>query len=163
VEKIPFGEAVGTAAKPTEALCVGITMLVVEPESPMDPLLDSFVVSTICTAFVPESKTSRVARVAEMAMSPGTLNEPAPTGATRGRLSFFASTMTKPGNDDPASTLCEARTRVVRPLGGGPLGLEYPLQERKQVLAVKRTLETRTAFFKREAPNDLKSGDLSAK
>jgi hypothetical protein len=37
------------------------------------------------------------------------------------------------------------------------------LQEIRQMLATKSTPGSRTDFFKREAPNDMKNGDLNAK
>jgi hypothetical protein len=53
---------------------------------------------------------------------------------------------------------------VSSPLGGF-FGLAALLQEIKPMLATKtkRTPGTSTDFFKREAPNDMKNGDLNAK
>ncbi len=137
-------------------------MLVVEPESAMDPLTASVTVFTIRTALVPESKASSVARFEDRTISPAALKEPAPISATRRRVSSKASTIPRPGNADPATTVCEARTRVVKPLGGF-LGLDDPPQERQLMLAMKRILEATTALFKREAPKDVEDDDFNAK
>jgi hypothetical protein len=160
--RIPLSEAVGTAVNPSVALCVGITMLVVAPGSAIDPLMDSVVVFTTSTLLLPESKTITVARFADISMSPGAFKLPAPIPATRGSVSSKASTIVRLPNVDPAVTLCEARTRVSRPLGGS-FALGVVLQEIRQMLATKRTPGSRTDFFKREAPNDMKNGDLNAK
>src|ERR1700689_4192486 len=87
-ERIPATEAVGTAVNASVPLPVGITMLVVAPGSPIDPAVDSVVVFTTATLLVPESKTITVARLAEIAISPGLVKVPAPIPATRGRVSL---------------------------------------------------------------------------
>jgi hypothetical protein len=66
----------------------------------------------------------------------------------------------KPAAAAGLETLCEAKTRVVTPLGGfemcGPA-----LQETKLKLA--SAIGKRADLFKRHAPNCRKTGDLSAK
>jgi hypothetical protein len=58
--------------------------------------------------------------------------------------------------------LCEARTRVVSPLGGLEEEVEEP-QARKLTLARTRTTRGRATLFKQEAPKNMKNGDLGAK
>jgi hypothetical protein len=58
--------------------------------------------------------------------------------------------------------LCDAKTRVVSPLGGFAT-FDPPLQERKLKLRAKSATNKKTDFFKRQAPNCRKNGDLCAK
>jgi len=63
---------------------------------------------------------------------------------------------TSAGNAVGLETLCEARTRVVSLLGDDP-------QDTKLKLATASAAGKKADFFKREAPNYRKTGDLSAK
>jgi hypothetical protein len=71
--------------------------------------------------------------------------------------------MIKPPTVDVEETSCETRTRVLRPLGG--LCMEEPDEphERKITPTITRMISRRTVLFKPKAPNDMKTGDLSAK
>jgi hypothetical protein len=69
------------------------------------------------------------------------------------------------GNAGGLCTLCEAKTRSVNPLVVGAADLLLPLplpQPTKLIVALSHTHKS-TTLFKREAPNDMKNEDLSAK
>ena len=115
---------------------------------------------------VSESKAIKVALLGDIAMRPG--EGPALIGAVLTRLSMAPSTISRPGKAVGLEALCEARTRVVTPLGGlamaGPLP---PLQE-ASMKQVTTSRAGKSAFllrsnFKRQAPNGMKDGDLDAK
>jgi hypothetical protein len=63
---------------------------------------------------------------------------------------------TKPPPVNVAVTPCAASTRVVNLLGGNFVEDEEP-QERKLTLVNTKTIATRTALFKRKAPNNMKT------
>jgi hypothetical protein len=134
-------------------------MLVVGPDSGTLPNPASFVVSTAKTVLLRESKAATMFRVGEIAISPGEL--PALIGASRGIVSLYPLIITKAGKVEPENTPCEARTRLGRPLGGF-FFREYP-QETRLKPAHRPSTKTRTYFFKRQAPNDMKKEDLIAK
>ena len=158
VKENPVTLAVGTAAYP-KGEAVGTTMLEVGPLRRTFPIAASLVVSTAKTVLLLESKAAAMLRVGDSAIRPGEL--PAPSGAIRGRVSFEPSIMVKPPKADGELTPCEARTRVLRPLGGFFLAL-LP-QAMKLRVAHNPTTRTRMRLFKRRAPNDMKKEDLIAK
>jgi hypothetical protein len=89
----------------------------------------------------------------EIAMRPGELPALIPPLTS---VSFSPSISTRPGDAVGLDTLCEARTRVVR-------GGVDPPQDTKLKLATTSRAGKRADFFKRQAPNYRKTGDLSAK
>jgi hypothetical protein len=73
--------------------------------------------------------------------------------------------MTKAPNEVPLEALCEANTRSVSPFEGlVALGLEPPPPQASKPKLKRTKAENKNAnFFKREAPNHWKTGDLGAK
>src|ERR1035437_9356177 len=100
-------------------------------------------------------------RVGDSTMSPGEL--PALSGETRASVSFKPLTNTRLPKEKVEVTPCEARTRLTRPLGGRYPLVVYPPQESRFTPAHNPTTRTRMRLFKRQAPNDMKKGDLIAK
>jgi hypothetical protein len=134
-------------------------MLVVGPGKEIAPVVVSLIVLTTLTLFVLESKASNALRLGEIAIKPG--EPPALISLARAKMSYSPLMITKPACAAGPETLCEAKTRSVRPLGG--LGTVVPPpQEIKQKLATSRT-DKRTDLFKRQAPNCRKTRDLCAK
>jgi hypothetical protein len=88
-----------------------------------------------------------------MAMRPG--EEPALISRARATMSYCPLMMRIPGNAVGLEILCEAKTRVVNPLGGPDL--PPPPQETKLKLATTSRAGTSATLFKREAPNDMKN------
>jgi len=82
----------------------------------MLPSRVSVLALTIWTPLVPESKTSRVLLSGDIAIRPGEL--PALMREARARLSLDALMMIRPAPDVGPDMLCDAKTRVVNPLGG---------------------------------------------
>jgi hypothetical protein len=134
-------------------------MLVVDPVSWMLPFELSVVVFTTWTLLFDESKTRRLARSGEIAISPGA--PPALIVRALATVSYCPLMMIRPGNAVGLATLCEAKTRVVNPLGG-PTFFVLPQEIRIKPAATSRA-ERSATLFKREAPNDMKNEDLSAK
>jgi len=106
-------------------------------------------------------------------MSPGEL--PAGIAEVLTRASIQPSMSTKPAKAVGLETLCEARTRVVNLLGGSAMVGPLPPQETRPKLAARSTagksaslfqlklLSKPQSNFKRNAPNNMKDGDLGAK
>jgi hypothetical protein len=124
-------------------------------------------VATISTAqlLTVELKASRVARSGEITMRPGEL--PAPISPPLTRVSISPSMISRPGKAVGLETLCEATTRVVNRVDDvvdvlGPA----PQQTRLKPATTSRGDKNATLFrsnFKRQAPNNMKDGDLGAK
>jgi hypothetical protein len=129
-------------------------MLEVGPDRCTFPKPVSLAVSMAKTLLLLASKAAKMFRVGEVAISPGEL--PALSGETRARVSFEPLINTRPPRVKVEVTPCEARTRFFR-------GELYPPQETRLSPAHKRATRTRMRFFKRQAPNDMKKGDLVAK
>jgi hypothetical protein len=87
---------------------------------------------------------------------------PALISDTRAGVSFAPLIIKSPGEAVGDETPCETRTRVLSPLGGLFEELDEP-QEIKLKLTIMRVQDARRARFKRGAPKDMKSLDLSAK
>jgi hypothetical protein len=134
-------------------------MLEVGPGRCTFPMPASVVVAIAKTLLLFTSKVAAMFRVGEIAIRPGEL--PALSGDTRGRVSFAPSIITRLPKEKVEVTPCEARTRFFRPLGGPVLA--YPPQEMQLRLAHKTMARTKMRFFKRQAPKDMKKGDLIAK
>jgi len=149
----PLTVAVGTAAYQI-ASAAGNTILEVGPERCTLPKPVSLAVSIAKTVLLLASKAAKMFRVGEVAISPGEV--PALSGETRARVSFKPSINTRPPKVKVEVTPWEARTRFFR-------GELYPLQETRFSPAQNRATRTRMRFFKRQAPNDMKKGDLIAK
>src|SRR5438270_2382696 len=96
-------------------------------------------------------------RLGEIAISPGEV--PALSGLTRANVSFRPLIIASPPKAKPAVTPCEAMTRSFRPLL--VLVLWLPPQDRRVTLAANPTTSERMRFFKRQAPNKLKTEDLN--
>jgi hypothetical protein len=114
---------------------------------------------TTSTLFVAESNTSTVVLCGDVTMSPGAV--PAGICETRGRMSLLASMITKPAADDKLDTPCDAKTRVVSPLGG--LVMLIPLLQETKLKAVANIADKRPVLFKRQAPKCRKTIDLCVK
>jgi hypothetical protein len=92
-------------------------------------------------------------------MRPGDV--PAPISEARGRVSLSASMIITPPADDGPDTPCDAKTRVVSPLGGLVM-LGALLQETKLKATANRAGK-RMVLFKRQAPKCRKTIDLCVK
>jgi hypothetical protein len=93
-------------------------------------------------------------RVGDIVINPGKL--PALISDTRASVSFSPLMNTKPPPVDVDETPCAASTRVVNLLGGVFVEDEEP-QDRKLRLISNTTVATKTALFKRDAPNNMKT------
>jgi hypothetical protein len=134
-------------------------MLIVDPGSGMLPLALSASVFTTWTLLFDESKTIKLERSGEIAMSPGA--PPALIVRALATVSYCPLMMRRPGNAAGLAALCDAKTRVANPLGGPAFFVL--LQETRTKLAATSRTDRSATLFKREAPNDMKNGDLSAK
>ena len=134
-------------------------MLVLGPGSWTLPVRVSVFEFTTSTLFVAESNTSTVVLCGDSTISPGAV--PAGICETRGRMSRLASMITSPAADDKLETPCDAKTRVVSPLGG--LVTLSPLLQETKVQAVANSADKRLVLFKRQAPNCRKTIDLCVK
>jgi hypothetical protein len=92
-------------------------------------------------------------------MRPG--DAPALISEARGSVSLVPLMITTPPVDDGPDIPCEAKTRVVIPLGGLVM-LTALLQETK-LKAVAKIAYKRVFLFKRQAPNCRKTIDLCVK
>src|SRR5271157_2894324 len=111
-----------------------------------------------------ELNASTVFLSGDIAMRPGEL--PALTSPPLTSVSISPSTITRPGKAVALATLCDARTRVVTPLGGLATVGPPPPQETRGKLAARSRAGTSALFpsnFKRQAPNKMKHEDLAAK
>jgi hypothetical protein len=70
---------------------------------------------------------------------------------------------TNPPDAVALETLCEARTRWVKLLGGLDPAVDALPQETRAVVATTSITNKSADFFKRQAPNYRKTRDLSAK
>jgi hypothetical protein len=125
----------------------------------MPPFKVSVFEFTTSTLFVAESKTSTVVLCGDVAMRPGAV--PAAICDTRGSRSLLASMMTSPAPDEKLETFCDAKTRVVSPLGG--LVMLIPLLQETKLKAVANIADKTPVLFKRQAPKCRKTIDLCVK
>jgi len=79
------------------------------------------------------------------------------------RVSFAPSIISSPGGAVGLETLCEARTRVVSPLGGSAIFGPLEPQEARVKQAATSRVGKNAALFKQQAPKDKKNLDLGAK
>jgi hypothetical protein len=134
-------------------------MLVVGPPNGMLPNNLSVLESMTFTLSVAESNTNTVVLSGDVAIRPGAV--PAAISEARGSVSVLASMMTTPAADDRLEMPCEAKTRVVSPLGGLVI-FGAGLQETK-LKVIANSADKRLALFKLQAPNCRKMIDLCVK
>jgi hypothetical protein len=134
-------------------------MLKVRPGSWTLPRLLSLVVFTENTVLLAGSKAITMFRLGEIAINPG--EAPAPKGDVGVRVSLSPFTITRLPKALVEVTPCDTSTRSGKPLGG--LVRFDPPHEAKFKLAHRLTINTRIRLFNRQAPNDMKKEDLSAK
>jgi hypothetical protein len=134
-------------------------MLKVGPGSGMVPVRESFFALTTSTLLLAVSKANTVALSGDIAMRPGEV----PVPISDASVSVSPSITTRPGREVGLETLCEARTRAVSLLGLTEWGEYPPPQDTELKLASASGARNRAAFFKRQAPNYRKTGDLTAK
>jgi hypothetical protein len=125
----------------------------------MLPLKASVFEFMTSTLFVAESNASTVVLSGDIAIRPGDV--PALICEDRGSRSVLASMITNPPADDKLDTLCDAKARVVSPLGG--LIMLGPLLQETKPKAMANTPNKRLVLFKRQAPNCRKTIDLCVK
>jgi hypothetical protein len=125
----------------------------------MVPVKASVLEFMTSTLFVAESNASTVVLSGDIAIRPGEM--PALMCEDCGRRSVLASMITNPPADDKLDTLCDAKARVVSPLGGLVM-LGDLLQETKPK-TVATMADKIPVLFKRQAPNCRKKIDLCVK
>src|SRR5580700_7578236 len=140
-------------------------MLVVDPPSGIEPAITSLAVPMTSALLFTESKAITSVLFGDIASRPGEL--PAPISPPLTSVSISPSTISRPGNAVGLATLCDARTRVVTLLGGRvTLDPLLPQATRPNATTTIRAGKNTILFgsnFKRQAPNNMKDGDLGAK